>query len=548
MKAFKSNPLKRETVDSPSDSSTELKFVADLGRSLANVRHPKRIASIVACALREAVGVEICAVVVELDKFGLVSSAFASQGELEDFLNRIRFKRWIRLLPPHVPIRIDKKEEFFLNFEGHNFEYLSPIFVKGKVKGVLIVGFRDLEDCVEKHRRLIEAVTQIASICLNASENYDDAIDTSVRELREEDRKFIEAILDALPVSLYVVDRSYRIVAWNKNRELGLQGVPRDEVIGRSIFEVLSRYPSSHLRLELDRIFRTGKIQRTEQKIVDADGVMRHWLISKVPIHDPKTNEVTHIIAIGEDITARVEAIQAIARADKLAAVGRLAAGVVHEINNPLATIAACAESLENRLKEGVFKDDPEAEDFQEYLSLIRDEVFRCKSITNSLLDFSRARSGNRIPLDVNSIINSSVKLLEHQKRRENISIKLELEENLPLIKADEGQIQQAIIALATNAIDAMPNGGILIFRTFTKFDKVFVEVQDTGVGISSENLPKIFEPFFTTKETGKGTGLGLAVCYGIVMEHQGRLTVRSKLGEGSTFTMSFPIFSEQEG
>jgi signal transduction histidine kinase len=262
-------------------------------------------------------------------------------------------------------------------------------------------------------------------------------------------------------------------------------------------------------------------------------------------MRDPKTNEITHIIAIGEDITTRVESIQAIARAEKLAAVGRLAAGVVHEINNPLATIAACAESLENRLKEGAFKESPELEDFQEYLSLIRDEAFRCKNITNSLLDFSRARSSNRVPLDVNSIIKSSLKLLEHQKRRENISIQLELEKSLPFIKADEGQIQQCIIALATNAIDAMPNGGILTFRTFTKSNKVFIEVQDTGHGISSENLPKIFEPFFTTKEIGKGTGLGLAVCYGIVAEHQGKLTVRSKPGEGSTFTMSFPIFSE---
>ncbi|RMH33128.1 MAG: PAS domain S-box protein [Acidobacteria bacterium] len=547
MKMLVPKPSRSQVVNSASDLDNALEFIADLGRSLAGVLHPKKIADKVASSLVKAIGAKVCAVVVELEKAGLVSSAFTSEGELENFLNKTRFKQWIQLLPAHVSIWVDDKEDFFLDLENHNLEYVSPIFVGGRVKGAIILGFHDLENCAGKCQKLIEATTQILSIGLNSCENYDDAIDTSVSYAKEENQRFIEAILDALPVSLYVVDRNYRIIAWNKNRELGLQGVAKDEVIGRSIFEVLSRYPESDLRFELERIFRTGKIQRIEQKMIDADGTTRHWLISKVPMRDPKTGEITHVITIGEDITARVEAIQAIARAEKLAAVGRLAAGVVHEINNPLATIAACAESLENRLQEGAFKDSPEIEDFREYLSLIRSEAFRCKTITNSLLDFSRARSGHRIPLDVNSVISSSVRLLEHQRKRENISIQLELEENLPLIKADEGQIQQAIIALATNAVDAMPNGGILTFRTFSRFDKVFIEVQDTGIGIPPENLPQIFEPFFTTKEIGKGTGLGLAVCYGIVTEHQGKLTVRSKVGEGSTFTMSFPIFREQE-
>lgn len=544
MKMLSSKPSKIDSVGSSSGSFAELKFIANLARELASLVHPKKIAKKVTLNLRKATEAEICALALESNKCGTVSSAFTSENKkLENFLNKSRFKKWLQILPSRFPFHLDDKEQFFLNFGGHALEYVSPILIKDEVKGAVILGFRDSRHQIPAN--LIEAATQIASIGLNACENYDKVIETSIKHTKEENQEFIEAILDALPVSLYVVDRNYRIIAWNKNRELGIQGVPKDEVIGRSIFEVLSRYPAEDLRLELDRIFRTGKIQRIEQKIIDSNGVTTYWLISKVPMRDPKTNEITHIIAIGEDITTRVESIQAIARAEKLAAVGRLAAGVVHEINNPLATIAACAESLENRLKEGAFKESPELEDFQEYLSLIRDEAFRCKNITNSLLDFSRARSSNRVPLDVNSIIKSSLKLLEHQKRRENISIQLELEKSLPFIKADEGQIQQCIIALATNAIDAMPNGGILTFRTFTKSNKVFIEVQDTGHGISSENLPKIFEPFFTTKEIGKGTGLGLAVCYGIVAEHQGKLTVRSKPGEGSTFTMSFPIFSE---
>jgi two-component system NtrC family sensor kinase len=262
-------------------------------------------------------------------------------------------------------------------------------------------------------------------------------------------------------------------------------------------------------------------------------------------MRDRETGEITHVITVGEDVTVRVEAIHAVGRAEKLAAVGRLAAGVVHEINNPLATISACAESLESRVDEGAFGASPDVEDLHEYLGLIRSEAFRCKSITNGLLDFSRMRAGNRFPMDVAQILKSSARLIAHQKRGDNIKIEFEIEDDLPFVNADEGQMQQAVIALATNAIDAMPNGGILTFRAFALVNRVVLEVQDNGHGIASDDLSKIFEPFFTTKEVGKGTGLGLAVCYGIVTEHDGRLSVRSNVGVGTTFSIFLPIQKE---
>jgi two-component system NtrC family sensor kinase len=262
-------------------------------------------------------------------------------------------------------------------------------------------------------------------------------------------------------------------------------------------------------------------------------------------MRDKETGEITHVITVGEDVTVRVEAIHAVGRAEKLAAVGRLAAGVVHEINNPLATISACAESLESRVVEGVFGASPDVEDLHEYLGLIRSEAFRCKSITNGLLDFSRMRAGNRFPIDIAQVLSSSARLITHQKRGGGINIKFDIEENLPLVNADEGQMQQAIIALSTNAIDAMPDGGTLTFRAFAQSNRIVLEVQDSGHGIAPDDLSKIFEPFFTTKEVGKGTGLGLAVCYGIVTEHEGRLSVRSNVGVGTTFSIFLPIQKE---
>jgi two-component system NtrC family sensor kinase len=234
--------------------------------------------------------------------------------------------------------------------------------------------------------------------------------------------------------------------------------------------------------------------------------------------------------------------MHAVGRAEKLAAVGRLAAGVVHEINNPLATISACAEALEQRVEEGAFDNSDAAEDLNEYLGLIKSEAFRCKSITTGLLDFSRLRTGDRHPLDIGDIIRSSANLISHQSRGGSVSIEVEVAEGIPLINADGGQLQQAVIALATNAIDAMPDGGTMTFRAFAEHRRIAIDIEDNGIGIPPEDLSKVFEPFFTTKEVGKGTGLGLAVCYGIITDHGGRLSVRSTVGKGSTFSIYLPI------
>jgi two-component system NtrC family sensor kinase len=180
-------------------------------------------------------------------------------------------------------------------------------------------------------------------------------------------------------------------------------------------------------------------------------------------------DEVTHVITVGEDITDRVEANRAVARAEKLAAVGRLAAGVVHEINNPLATISACAEALESRLQEGAFDASPARSDLREYLGLIRSEAYRCKTITTGLLNFSRTRTVEDEPVNIAEVISSVARLVSHQHRGEPIDIRIEAQEDLADVSGDAGQLQQAIIALATNAIDAMPAGGTLPSRPLTR-------------------------------------------------------------------------------
>ncbi len=531
------------------DPSQELRFISELGRSLLFTVHPKKVASRVADAIQHGVQAEVCAFMAELENIGVVSCSFDEKGEMDPrSFEKSKFEKWLELLPPQVGHKVEDPDEFLLSGKTHKLEYVSPLHINGEIKGAIVVGFSKKQDFNDAKGSLIDAATQMAAMSVNLSAHYEAAINNSINQAKEEHRKFTEAVLDALPVSLYVVDRDFRIVTWNRHREIGSQGIPRDSAIGRNVFNVLARYPEGRVRQEFERAFRTGKIERIEQQTAADDGSTKHWMVSKVPMMDEESGEVTHVITVGEDVTARVEAIHAVGRAEKLAAVGRLAAGVVHEINNPLATIAACAEALEQRIEEGVFEGLDAIDDLNEYLGIIKSEAFRCKSITTGLLDFSRIRTGNRHPLDVGEVLRSSANLISHQKRGDRINIRIEAADDLALLNADGGQIQQAIIALCTNAIDAMPEGGMLTMRAAAHSNRVAIEIEDTGVGIQQEDLSKIFEPFFTTKEVGEGTGLGLAVCYGIITDHGGRLSVRSNVGKGTTFTILLPITQNIDG
>jgi two-component system NtrC family sensor kinase len=451
-------------------------------------------------------------------------------------------------------LRITSPKEFLFRNAEHQVEYLVPIGFGEKNSGALLVAFTELEDCTEAECRLADAAAQQAAFAAQISRLYLKARESNATLAQEVDlrtaeaemqQRFTEAIIDSLPLSLYAIDREFRIVAWNRNRELGELGLPRGLVLGRNIFEVLTKQNREKLEREFSQVFMTGGIHRIEQETVSSDGETNHWLISKIPMRAGEDGEVTHVITVGENISARVKADRAVARAEKLAAVGRLAAGVVHEINNPLATIAACAESLEKRIEEGAFACSQDAEDLREYLGLIREEAFRCKTITNGLLDFSRLRAGQRAPVDMNQLIKGAARLVTHQQRGDDIQIEIEAQENLPLVAGDVGQLQQAVVALATNAIDAMPDGGTLTLRAIHSGSRVLVQVKDTGVGIEPENMTKIFDPFFTTKDVGRGTGLGLAVCYGILSDHGGRLDVRSSVGMGTTFTITLPVATD---
>jgi len=223
--------------------------------------------------------------------------------------------------------------------------------------------------------------------------------------------------------------------------------------------------------------------------------------------------------------------------------VGQLAAGVMHEINNPLATILACSEALGLRVAD---LPEQERQAQEEYLRIVETEVQRCRRIVDGLLDFSRPKpSAPKAPADINAIIDQTLFLLKHHERFKWLTIERQLEPGLPPFQADAERLVQCFMALMLNAMDAMNSRGVLTVHTHRnpqRSDEILAEFIDTGTGIRQEDLPKIFEPFFTTKPQGRGTGLGLSVAYGIVEEHRGRIEVESQMGVGTNFKVFLPV------
>jgi two-component system, NtrC family, sensor kinase len=362
----------------------------------------------------------------------------------------------------------------------------------------------------------------------------------------DEQRRFTERIIDSLPVGLYVIDPEYRIQAWNRKRETGMQGVSREEAIGRPIFEILHRQPEELLRAEFDDVFSSGRIQQFQMES-SATGDLRTYRISKIPMRLDDT-AVTHVITIGEDVTEWREATDRFSQAEKLAAIGQLAAGVMHEINNPLATIAACAESLAMRADDMAAAGSPLPE-FSEYLKIIDSEVHRCKRIVDGLLEFSRPRPATRTLVSVNDVVEQTLFLLKHHARFKKLTVHSSLDPELGTnVRGNPDQMIQVVMALLLNAVDAMRERGTVTIRTRAGREAgegAIIEVIDEGHGIPRGEMSKIFEPFYTTKPPGRGTGLGLSICYGIVAAHGGRLEVDSTPGEGTVFRVILPLSSE---
>jgi signal transduction histidine kinase len=226
---------------------------------------------------------------------------------------------------------------------------------------------------------------------------------------------------------------------------------------------------------------------------------------------------------------------------DKMMSLGRLAASVVHEINNPLSGILNYIRLMIRILSRGQPSDEQRRK-FMQYLELVERETARCSGIVSNLLTFSRKNDPITGPVDIGSLIDRSVMLSQHKLDLHHIELTVSIAQGLPIVEGDINQLQQCVINLILNAVDAMPEGGFLeIAAEPAPTGGISLRVRDTGIGISEEDLPHIFEPFFSTKAVGYGVGLGLSTVYGIVERHGGRVDVTSRPGNGTTFILWLP-------
>jgi signal transduction histidine kinase len=253
-----------------------------------------------------------------------------------------------------------------------------------------------------------------------------------------------------------------------------------------------------------------------------------------------------------KDVTDRKRLEQQLIRADRLASLGTLAAGIAHEINNPLGIIAGYSEALIDRAKNGALLGIGEFEDFPEYLETIHKEIFRCKEILASLLEFARPHKTKTRELDINELIKEVILLVNHKAKVQHHDIELKLNRDLPRVCADPGSLRQLFMNIIINSMYFTPEGGSIEIRTgLNKSEKrrgmIKITIRDTGSGIPRDVMDKIFDPFFTTKPIGEGSGLGLAISHKIAQEHGGFIDLKSDKGKGTNFIINLPAIGADD-
>jgi two-component system NtrC family sensor kinase len=323
------------------------------------------------------------------------------------------------------------------------------------------------------------------------------------------------SLLDALPIGLYLVDRDLKVVAWNRAREKGPFGQSRGRVLGKPLKSVIPARGFQETLPILKKVFETG--ERHEQT-VEAHGGLYH--VRRLPVKHGR--EVTHVLSVFEDITEQRALEMRLIASDRLAYLGQLVAGVAHEVSNPLAGIAGCAEALASlALKPGGPKERQEAQLFRD---LIREEVARCERIVKFLLDSARPDPGTRADLD--ATVGTALKLLERHPSFSRIHVKAILPSHLPPARIDPDSLKQVVMALAMNAGKSMPGGGTLTFKASRGRGRIVLDVLDTGPGVPEPERARLFEPYLNA-DAEHGAGLALAVARSLVRHRGGDLVYR---------------------
>jgi two-component system, NtrC family, sensor kinase len=387
-------------------------------------------------------------------------------------------------------------------------------------------------------------------------------VDQRLRSAEEQlvfEKNFSDFLIQQSTAAIVILNTDFEIVETN-DPYLKAVSKSKEDVIGGYCYEISHGYrvPCSSSRPDMKcplvETLRTGRSAHVIHEHPESGGHFKFCNLVTYPLRD-QDGEIYQIIEVWRDITEQLSYrwdkrvkelksdLQKLVQEDRMISLGKLAASCSHEINNPIQGLLTFSDLMQDILAEG--KPSPEdLEQFKKHLSFMSKELERCGNIISGLLSFARESPREYKEIDLNEVLEAVLALTRHKMELRNVDLTTRLHPGLLMIQGDERELQQCFLNLIFNAIEAMPGGGQLQIISELDGDKknVRVEVQDTGHGISEENLEHIFDPFFTTKSEGKGTGLGLSIVYGVTKNHKGSIRVNSKVGEGSSFVLTFPV------
>ena len=411
--------------------------------------------------------------------------------------------------------------------------YFVPCVVRGRMVAVIGLG-RSVDGALlsSEDVEILRTVSGYVAVAIENSLLYMDQQERAgeLKHLKE----FNESIIESINVGLLAVNLDGRVTRLNSALEHILD-LRRDAAVGKRVEDLFSEDFADTLKQVLGKDGWRLKEIRNIYKLHTATRANRSRVlnIALAPLQDAQGQ--TGALVVLEDVTARTSLEEQLQQREKLSSIGLLAAGVAHEVNTPLTGVSSYTQMLLGMLNEN----DPK----HALLQKVRTQAERATNIVNNLLNFSRTGSATEFgEIDVARVLDDTLQLLELQLRRSQIEIVRRYDDDAPEVFANAGKLQQVFTNLILNARDAIPDGGKIIVSTGTAEDgSLIAEISDTGIGIAPENVAKIYDPFYTTKGVGQGTGLGLAVSYGIIQEHTGRITVDSEPGQGTTFRITLP-------
>ncbi|OHB25835.1 MAG: hypothetical protein A2X84_13105 [Desulfuromonadaceae bacterium GWC2_58_13] len=522
------------TAGSDGQHGKLLQALIDIGQELSSTIDLEELLSRILRISREVFRFEN-AIIRLLDEDRRVLTAVASYGYEEEVVRRdIGVGRGVmgRVVLTGAPILISdlaEMSDYVPGIHDARSELAVPLVAREKIIGVFNVESHLPNAFSDSDVAPLMTLAGQAAIAIENARLYENlrSMSTRYRELHQLNNRLLKSV----NLGIYAVDAEMHITSWNRAME-EMSGVGENDAVGKDLFELFPQLVEEGFLDSLRRVLEKGAIEKVRLKHLNFKGEVRFQKRRLAPLKDG--DRISGAVVIVEDITEFKRLMDQTVQSEKLAEVGRLSAGIAHEINNPLSVIAYAAQLLLREEEIPAFQ--------KEIVERIEGEVDRLKALTGSLLTFSRSQETKKRAIDLNEVIRDVLRLVRYELSRHSVKL-AEDYGALPLVWADSNKIKQVFINLVMNASHVMSKGGTLTLKTqMINGGEVEALVADTGSGIPPAILEQIFEPFFSTKKEGEGTGLGLYICRNIINEHEGRITVDSVEGQGTVFRVVLPL------